>query len=485
VSILDLLILVPIVAAVLVLLGSPARSVALAAAALNAALGLLAVLLFDSSDSAFQFTAQRILLASPELGFNVGVDGMGLIMVLLTVLVTLAAVWVSPAKVVGNERLFYVSVLLIAAGGLGAFCSTDLFFFYAFHELALIPTFLMIGIWGHGRDRVAVAWKITIYLGLGSLVLLAGLVALYSAYAGDHATFSIPDLLAAAKAHPLSAEAQKWIFLPLFLGFGTLVSIFPFHSWAAPAYAAAPTPVAMLHAGVLKKFGLYGMLRLAMPMLPEGFQHWQTLILVLLLGNIILIGLVTIAQRNLDGMLANSSVMHMGYAFLGIACYNSIGWGGAVLMMFAHGISIALLFALCGHLREKLPTLELSELGGVAKSAPFLGLIFAFAAFASIGLPGFANFASEITIFFGAFKDFDVSKGLNALQITTIVALWGVVISAVYMLRAYRNIFQGQTPQLLSGGVADLGFPMRAPVLILTAALLIVGFFPNLLLRFL
>jgi len=485
VSILDLLILVPIVAAVLVLLGGHGRTVAFSAAILNALLGLLTVLLFDASDNGFQFTAQRILLASPELGYSVGVDGMGLIMVLLTVLVTLAAVWVSPAKVAGNERLYYVCLLLIAAGGLGAFCSTDLFFFFAFHELALIPTFLMIGLWGHGRDRVAVAWKITIYLGLGSLVLLAGLVALYSAFATEHATFSMPDLVNAAKAHPLSAETQKWIFLPLLLGFGTLVSLFPFHSWAAPAYAAAPTPVAMLHAGVLKKFGLYGMLRLAMPMLPEGFAHWQTLLLVLLLGNIILIGLVTVAQRSLDGMLAHSSVMHMGYAFLGIACYNSIGWGGAVLMMFAHGISIALLFALCGHLREKLPTLELKELGGIAKTAPFLGLVFAFAAFASIGLPGFANFASEITIFFGAFRDFDAAQGLNALQITTIIALWGVVLSAVYMLRAYRNIFQGQTPELLSGGVADLGSTLRAPILLLTAALLLIGFFPNLLLRLL
>ena len=141
--------------------------------------------------------------------------------------------------------------------------------------------------------------------------------------------------------------------LAVFIGFGILVSLFPFHSWAAPAYAAAPTSVAMLHAGVLKKFGLYGILRIAMPMLPEGFKAWEGLILVLILGNIIYVGLVTISQSRLDKMLGNSSVMHMGYAFLGIACFNQIGWSGAVLMMFAHGISIALLFALCGSLRER------------------------------------------------------------------------------------------------------------------------------------
>jgi NADH-quinone oxidoreductase subunit M len=235
---------------------------------------------------------------------------------------------------------------------------------------------------------------------------------------------------------------------------------------------------------VLKKFGLYGLLRLAMPMLPEGFKEWECLLLVLLLGNIIFVGLVTIAQRDLMKMLGNSSVMHMGYAFLGIACYNTVGWNGAVLMMFAHGVSIALLFALAGSLREKLPTLEMVQLGGLAKVAPFLGLTFGIAAFASIGLPGFANFASEVTIFLGAFKEFDVEKGLNGLQIATIVALWGVVISAVYMLRAYRNVFQGDALTKLDG-VTDLASPLRWPIILLIVSLLVTGFFPNLLLRLL
>ena len=481
-SILDLIILTPIVAAFLILAGGGARAVAFGATILNLVLGVAAVVFFVAADGdGFKLTASRLLLENPELSFSVGVDGMSLVLLILTVIVSVSAVWVSPAKLEGGrERLYYVSILLIIAGALGAFCSTDLFFFYAFHELALIPTFLMIGIWGHGKDKVAVAWKITIYLGVGSLVLLAGLIALYSAASGGHATFDIPTLLKA----DIDPGAQKWIFLVLLIGFGTLVSLFPFHSWAAPAYAAAPTPVAMLHAGVLKKFGLYGLLRLAMPMLPDGFKEWEGLLLVLLLGNIIIIGLVTISQRHLDKMLGNSSVMHMGYAFLGIACYNEIGWNGAVLMMFAHGISIALLFALNGSLREKLPTLELVQLGGVGKVAPVLALTFGFAAFASIGLPGFANFASEITIFFGAFKNFDAEAGLSSLQIATIIALWGVVISAVYMLRAYRNIFQGDTLTKLDG-VSDLSSAVRWPVILLIVSLLVTGFFPNLLLRLL
>ena len=352
---------------------------------------------------------------------------------------------------------------------------------FAFHELALIPTFLMIGIYGHGRDKISVAWKITIYLGLGSLVLLGGLIALYSNLTSSGlATFNIKELTDLAANQSMSELSQKWIFLVIFIGFGILVSLFPFHSWAAPAYAAAPTSVAMLHAGVLKKFGLYGIIRIAMPMLPDGFQAWEGLIFVLLLGNIIYVGFVTIAQNQLDKMLGNSSVMHMGYAFLGIACFNEIGWNGAVFMMFAHGISIALLFALCGSLRERLNTLSLTRIGGLAGKVPFLAVTFGFAAFASIGLPGFANFASEITILFAAFKG---ANEITGLQITAMIAVWGVVISAVYMLRAYRGIFQGESDRNLTLVRKDL-LP-KSPIVVLILILMITGFFPNIILSIL
>ena len=252
-----------------------------------------------------------------------------------------------------------------------------------------------------------------------------------------------------------------------------LISLFPFHSWAAPAYASAPAPTAMLHAGVLKKFGLYGLLRVAVPMLPAGFHaEWiQHLLLVLLLGNILFIGLVTIAQKELDLTLGNSSVMHMGYVFLGIASGTAVGYSGAIFLMFAHGVSIALLFALCSHVREKTGTLQLARLGGLAKSAPFLGLSFAMAAFASIGLPGFANFAAELMVFLGGFAE-KPADHLGPLQVTTILALWGVVISAVYMLRAFRKVFQGEpaeslhygapiSPSLPASRAASAGRPAR------------------------
>ena len=461
--------------------GAPARCSALAAALVN--LGITAWLLsrFNYADGAsFQFEAARMVLENPKIGFNVGIDGMSLIMVLLTSLVTLAAVLMKPVKA-GGEALYYSSSLLIAAGAMGAFVATDLFFFYAFHELALIPTFLMIGMRGTGDNRDA-AWKITIYLGLGSLVLLAGLAALVVNASGTGVTtFDMAELRQLAPK--IDAGLQQPIYLTILLGFGVLISLFPFHSWAAPAYASAPAPTAMLHAGVLKKFGLYGLLRVAVPMLPAGFHaEWiQHLLLILLLGNILFIGLVTIAQKELDFTLGNSSVMHMGYVFLGIASGTAVGYSGAVFLMFAHGVSIALLFALCSHVREKTGTLQLARLGGLAKFAPFLGLSFAMAAFASIGLPGFANFAAEIMVFLGGFAE-KPADHLGPLQITTILALWGVVISAVYMLRAFRKVFQGEPAQVCTTAT-DLSFASRLPIVLLLLALLTTGFVPELLMK--
>ena len=479
----NIIVFIPIIAALLIGFVGSGKKISLLASGANLILGVFIFFeLIKTGGKEIIYESSFLILETPNLALSFGVDGMSGILILLTLVVTFCAVQVSPEKGPdGKEKLFHISSMLISAGALGAFGATDMFFMFAFHELALIPTFLMIAIYGHGRDKVAIAWKITIYLGLGSLVLLGGLIALYSNLQGaGNPTFNIAELTDLAQSHPISESLQKWIFLSVFLGFGILVSLFPFHSWAAPAYAAAPTPTAMLHAGVLKKFGLYGIIRIAMPMLPDGFAAWQGLILVLLLGNILYVGFVTIAQSQLDKMLGNSSVMHMGYAFLGIACVNEIGTSGAVLMMFAHGVSIALLFALCGSLRERLNTLSLNRIGGLAGKVPFLAVTFGFAAFASIGLPGFANFASEVTILFGAFKE---AQQISSLQITAILAIWGVVISAVYMLRAYRGIFQGESDRSLTLVRKD-SLP-KSPIVILIIILMITGFFPNIILSLL
>ena len=234
----------------------------------------------------------------------------------------------------------------------------------------------------------------------------------------------------------------------------------------------------MLHAGVLKKFGIYGLLRLAIPLVPAGAQYWTNLLILLLLGNIIYIGLVTIAQKQLDWMLGYSSVMHMGYIFLGFASANLLGTTGAAILMFAHGLSIALLFAIAGELRKRTGTLVLKDLGGLGKVMPFAGLAFGLGAFAAIGLPGFANFAAEIMVFFGAFQNGWEMNRFHYFQIATVLGLWGVVISAVYMLRAYRTTFMGPIPERWKD-ILDLRTTLRVPVTLLVAALLWFGFFPQ------
>jgi NADH-quinone oxidoreductase subunit M len=371
---------------------------------------------------------------------------------------------------------------LISAGGIGAFASIDAFFFYMFHELALIPTFLLIGIWGSG-DRQAAAWKITIYLALGSFVLLIGLIGLYLSLPPEGRTFDMRRIAELASSG--AAQPRGVVYLLLFLGFGILVSLFPFHTWAPQAYASAPPPAAMLHAGVLKKFGLYGILRLVTPVFPpQVAAQFNALLLILVLGNILYIGWVTIAQRKLDLMLGYSSVMHMGYIFLGLLSWKTLGLAGAALMLIAHGLSIAALFALSGELRERTGTLDFGELGGLAKAMPAFGLLFGFAAMSAIGLPGFANFAGELMIFFGAFSAGAPSKlGFNEFQVATVVALWGVVISTIYMLRSYRRIFMGPIGDKWKA-LPDIATLPRLCVAGLLLLLLIAGFFPQVVLSY-
>jgi len=471
-----LVIFCPIVAAIVIVAGAPARKTALVASVLTLALTLLLLASFQGSQRDFQHVTSLSLSPEWHLSFTTGLDGLSMVMVLLAAIVTMAAVWFT-GRIDRYENAFYACLLLISGGAIGAFASIDLFFFYAFHELALIPTFLLIGIWGSG-NRTAAAWKITIYLAIGSFILLIGLILLYQSVPVESRSFDIRALKAAAALGQISADAQRHIYLLLLIGFGILISLFPFHTWAPEAYASAPAPAAMLHAGVLKKFGLYGLLRLAIPLLPDGARHWTNLLVVLLLGNIIYVGLVTIAQKRLDWMLGYSSVMHMGYIFLGIASANILGVTGATVLMFAHGLSIALLFAIAGELRRRTGTLVLDDLGGLGKVMPFAGLAFGLGAFAAIGLPGFANFAAEVMIFFGAFKNGWEMERFHLFQIATVLGLWGVVISAVYTLRAYRKTFMG-TLAARWKDLVDLRPGLRMPVTLLVGAALCYGFFPQ------
>ncbi len=463
------LILIPVIAAALIgLLRTPGRATALASATATLILGAWAVCCYDCCPETAYATWSTI--GGMDLQFTLG-SPLSRIMMLLSVIVTFAAILGLKAPDAEAERSWSISALLLSTGAIGAFMSDNIVSFYAFHELALIPTFVMIGYYGRG-DRRTTAWTATIYLGLASMVLLAGLLLLCM----EMGAWSFSGIAQSVRMGIVPTHGCLIGGL-LLLGFGTLVSLFPFHSWAAPAYASAPTPIAMLHAGVLKKFGLYGLFMIAGifgPACSSLFGGWNDLLLLCLLGNVLWVGYVTVSQTRLDDMLGNSSVMHMGYIFLALAAFvasgatNGLALQGAALLMLAHGLTIAMLFLLTGQIEAQTHTLELDSMGGLARKLPALGFLFGLAGLASIGLPLLANFPGEFTIFVACFDQGIPAAaatcssccggiascilgtlaqwfgGISTVQVTLIFALWGLVISAIYMLRAFRRIFEGE-----------------------------------------
>ncbi|HPC60087.1 MAG TPA: NADH-quinone oxidoreductase subunit M [Verrucomicrobiota bacterium] len=449
------------------------RAVAVAATFLSAVLALKMFAQFAGAPagaSGYRFEQVVPWVKALGISYYVGVDGINAGLVLMAAIVAFAAACAS-WDVQHREKEFYILLLVMAGGILGAFASLDLFFFYIFHEFALVPTFLMIGLWGRGEQKNYATFQITLYLTVGSLIVLVGLIALY--LQSGLGTFSIPALVAHFRQNPMPLGAQQFIFPLLLFGFGILVSLWPFHSWAPPGYGAAPSATAMLHAGALKKFGLYGLIRIALPIMPEAAREWMPVLAWLCLGNLLYCGWVAMKQRDFNWLVGYSSVAHMGFVFLGIATLTPLGLTGAVLVMVAHGFLAALTFGLNGYIHRQTGTLEMAQLGGLLRRLPFIGAALMMAAFAGCGLPGFANFAGEITVFFGAWKVYPV---------VTVLACWGaLIVGAVYMLRAVRVVMHGPLPERWAEVPDAPHFWRKLPFLALLAGLLVFGCFPRLL----
>ncbi len=411
-------------------------------------------------------------VTSLGINYHVGVDGLNVGLILMAAIVAFAATSVS-RDIKVFEKEFYILLLVMAGGILGAFASLDLFFFYFFHELALVPTFIMIGVWGRGENKNYATFQITLYLSIGALIALVGLIALYLQLPLGERTFDIIQITKYFKDHPMAINAQQFIFPLLLFGFGILVSLWPFHTWAPLGYGSAPTATAMLHAGALKKFGLYGLIRIALPLMPEAAKSWLHILAFLCLGNIIHCGWVAMRQKNFNLLIGNSSVAHMGFCFLGIASYSLLGVTGAVVIMVAHGLLAALTFALSGYLYEQTGTLEISKLGGLLRKLPFIGTALIMAAMAGCGLPGFANFTGEMMVLFSAWKNF---------SLITVFAVWGAaVIGAIYMLRAVRNILHGPMSEEWTNLNDTISLWRKFPYFLLIVGLIAFGFVPRLL----
>ena len=438
--------------------------------------GIALFLRFDDSIHGYNFTVlySRMGLQELKINFHLGLNGVSSPLFAMAGLVGFGAGLAAIGSGVERIRLYLALLLFMQSGLMGLFASVDLFFYYLFHEFALIPTFVMIGIWG-GRDRRSIALEITVYLTLGALVSLGGLIALNVMV--DAKSFDFPSLSQAISEMGMGESTQFKIFGMLLFGFGVLVALFPFHTWAPRGYEAAPTSVSMLHAGVLKKFGLYGLVQIAAPLLPEAALAWSPYLLWLALGNVLFVGFVTLAQTNLKSMVGNGSVMHMGYCFLGVGVCSSLGAGAAVMLMAAHGLSVSLMFLLSLYIYRRSGTLEMTQIGGLASQTPVLACFFIAASLATIGLPGFGNFWGEFGIFLslGENSDHQLILGLAAL---------GIIISAIFGLRAVARIFYGKQSDELSefakdSPIVDLSVTEMIPAGVLVSALLFLGLWPK------
>jgi NADH-quinone oxidoreductase subunit M len=380
------------------------------------------------------FMTNHIWFPSLNIAFITGVDGISVAMIMLTSIVVFAGIFAS-WEVEFLTKEFFVSLILLATGVFGFFITIDLFTMFLFYELAVIPMYLLIGIWGSGPKEYS-AMKLTLMLMGGSALLLVGLLGIYfnSAPDGGSLTFNLLDI---SKVH-IPIAAQRYFFPFTFIGFGILGALFPFHTWSPDGHASAPTAVSMLHAGVLMKLGGYGCFRVAMFLLPEAAHEMAWIFIILTSISVIYGAFGAIWQKDLKYINAYSSVSHCGLVLFALLMMNKTAMDGAILQMISHGLMTALFFALIGMIYSRTHTRLVNEMGGLMKVIPFLSVCYMIAGMASLGLPGLSGFVAEMTIFTGAFQNPDLFH-----RIATIIACSSIVVTAVYILRVIGIMLLG------------------------------------------
>jgi NADH-quinone oxidoreductase subunit M len=359
---------------------------------------------------------------------------------------------------------FFALYFLLVAGVFGLFMSMDLFFIFVWYDVSLFPMYLLIAIWGSTRKEYG-AMKLTLYLLAGSALILPAILYLY-VQAGLN-TFDVTLLMQPGTFSPFE---QKFAFLFLFIGFGILAAVWPFHTWSPVGHVAAPTSVSMVHAGVLMKIGAFGILRVGIFLCPEGWQYWAPLMAVLAVIGIVYGAFVGLSQTDLKYCIGYSSVSHMGIVGLGLATVSVEGLNGAVFQMFAHGIMTALFFSAIGYIYDRTHTKKIDELGGLSRIMPVASTYFIIAALAGIGVPGLASFWGELMVFIAAFKAFPLWGTL---------AVCALVVSALFMLRVVQRTFYGPKNKKYEH-IPDVSLGQGLPRMILLAVLVIFGLFPSL-----
>jgi len=437
---------------------------------------------YDREAAGFQFYEKLPLVPPLGISYELGVDGISVLLVLLTSVIILAGVFASWTITVRGQE-FYALLLALVTGVFGVFVALDLFVFFLFYELAVLPMYLLIGIWGSSgevRPRGIFAWayretgvgtkeyaamKLTLYLLFGSAFILVGIFALY-VNAGA-SSFSFVDL----EGVSFAPAVQRWVFLAFYVGFGILAGIWPLHTWSPDGHASAPTAVSMLHAGVLMKLGAYGVVRLGMGLLPGAAAELAWLVGTIGCVNIVYGALSAMAQTDLKYVIAYSSVSHMGIVMLGAATLTEAGLNGSVFQMFAHGVMTGLFFALVGLVYEKAHSREIGKMGGFGAAMPGIATAFTVGGLSSLGLPATAGFVAELLTFLGAARS-DHWWWLFP-------AIVGTFLTAVYVLRVAKQIFCGP-PSTHFHHLEDARGPEWVALVLLVAVLVLFGMAPGL-----
>ncbi len=401
------------------------------------------------------------ILGDDGIQLKVGIDGIAAAMVLLTGIVILPATWVS-WKIQDRMKDFFILLYVLTAGVFGTFVMLDMFVWFLFYELALLPMYLLIGVWGSTRKEYG-AMKLMIMLLSGSILIFTGIFAIYTE--AGIGTFDMPALYAV----DFDSGFQKTYFPVIAVGCGILAALFPFHSWSPDGHASAPTAVSMLHAGVLMKLGAFGVIRLGFQMMPEGGEFWAPMLMTLGITAALYGAISALRQNDLKLMTGFSSVSHMGYVMVGLGTMNVIGWSGAVLQMFAHGVMTALFFLLIGGLYDQAHNRDIPNFSGMARQMPVWTVFFVIAGLASLGLPGMSGFIAEVHIFIGAFRAYPVVGGLAVLT---------AAITATYLLRMFSQAFFGEfNPRW--NHLGDITIAERAGASVLAATILLMGLWPS------
>jgi NADH-quinone oxidoreductase subunit M len=421
---------------------------------------------FQAADPGFQFTHRALWYEPWGIGWNVGVDGISLFLVALTVILFPISLLAS-TSVTKRPKSYIVSMLVLETGLLGVFLTLDLLVFFVFFEIVLVPMYLLIGVWGSDR-RVYAAVKFFIYTAFGSALLLASILFL-GVMAGDELgapTFDFVALL----GMEISSTAQMWLFCGFALAFAIKVPLFPLHTWLPDAHTEAPTAGSVLLAGVLLKLGTYGLLRFNLTLFPDASVRLAPWMAGLAVVGIIYGALVAIVQPDIKRLVAYSSVSHLGFIVLGIFALTNQGLQGGVIQMVNHGLTTGALFLLVGMIYERRHTRQISDYGGLASVMPVYAGFFLFMAFASIGLPGLNGFIGEFKVLLGSYL---------SLPAFSIVAAFGVILAAVYLLWAYERMFTGEISNEENRGLRDLGGREVAVLIPLAVLVLFLGLYPK------